>query len=105
VIQLAVIFYQYLLAQQLKIPISYLELLIFTPISIVVTLLPISFGGLGVQEGLWVYLFGRIGIGAEQAITLSLTFTLLGWILSLPGSVILLLDSAGFNKLRQEESK
>jgi glycosyltransferase 2 family protein len=105
VIQLAVIFYQYLLAQQLKIPISYLELLIFTPISIVVTLLPISFGGLGVQEGLWVYLFSRIGVGAEQAITLSLTFTLLGWILSLPGAVILLLDSAGFNKLRQEESK
>ncbi|WP_019502919.1 lysylphosphatidylglycerol synthase transmembrane domain-containing protein [Pseudanabaena sp. PCC 6802] len=104
-IQLAVPFYQYLLAQQLKISISYLELLIFTPISIVVTLLPISFGGLGVQEGLWVYLFGRVGVSAEQAITLSLTFTLLGWILSLPGSIVLFLDAAGVQKLKQDASK
>jgi uncharacterized protein (TIRG00374 family) len=105
VIQLAIPFYQYLLAIQLKIPISYMELLIFTPISIVVTLLPISFGGLGVQEGLWVYLFSRVGVSAEQAITLSLTFTLLGWLLSLPGSVILLLDASGFQKIEQSESK
>ena len=93
VIQLSIIFYQYLLAQQLKIPISYLELLVFTPISIVVTLLPISLGGLGIQEGLWAYLFSRIGLTAEQAVLLSLTFTILGWILALPGAIILLLDS------------
>ncbi|MDX2231606.1 MAG: lysylphosphatidylglycerol synthase transmembrane domain-containing protein [Leptolyngbyaceae cyanobacterium bins.349] len=93
VIQLSVIYYQYLLAQQLKIPVSFLELLIFTPISIVVTLLPISFGGLGVQEGLWAYLFSRVGLPAEQAVLLSLTFTLLGWLLSLPGGIILFLDS------------
>jgi uncharacterized membrane protein YbhN (UPF0104 family) len=100
VIQLSVIFYQYLLAQQLKIPISYLELLVFTPISIVVTLLPISLGSLGVQEGLWAYLFGRIGLTAEQAVLLSLTFTVLGWILALPGAVILLLDSKGLKPIK-----
>ncbi len=101
IIQLAIIYYQYLLAQQLKIPITYLELLVFTPISIVVTLLPISLGGLGVQEGLWAYLFNRIGLTADQAVLLSLTFTILGWLLSLPGAVILLLDSAGFQQFRQ----
>jgi uncharacterized protein (TIRG00374 family) len=103
VIQLGIIYYQYLLAQQLKIPISYLELLVFTPISIVVTLLPISLGGLGVQEGLWAYLFSRIGLTTEQAVLLSLSFTILGWILSLPGAVILLLDSAGFYQLNKEK--
>jgi uncharacterized protein (TIRG00374 family) len=101
IIQLSIIFYQYLLAQQLKIPISYLELLVFTPISIVVTLLPISLGSLGVQEGLWAYLFSRIGLTAEQAVLLSLTFTILGWVLSIPGAVILLLDSKG---LKAKES-
>jgi glycosyltransferase 2 family protein len=95
IIQLSVIFYQYLLAQQLQIPISYLELLVFTPISIVVTLMPISLGGLGIQEGLWAYLFTRIGLTAEQAVLLSLTFTILGWVLALPGAIILLLDSKG----------
>ena len=97
-IALSVIYYLYLLAQQLKIPISFLELLVLAPISIVVTLLPISLGGLGVQEGLWAYFFTRIGLTAEQAVLLSLTFTILGWLLSLPGGVILLLDSAGFQQ-------
>ncbi|WP_434685648.1 lysylphosphatidylglycerol synthase transmembrane domain-containing protein [Pseudanabaena minima] len=101
VIQLSIIFYQYLLAQQLKIPISYLELLVFTPISIVVTLMPISLGGLGIQEGLWAYLFTRIGLTAEQAVLLSLTFTILGWILALPGAIILLLDSKGLKTTKQ----
>jgi hypothetical protein len=55
-------------------------------------------GGLGVQEGLWAYFFTRIGLTAEQAVLLSLTFTIFGWLLSLPGGVILLLDSAGFQQ-------
>jgi glycosyltransferase 2 family protein len=100
IIQLAIIYYQYLLAQQLEIPISYLQLLVFTPISIVVILLPISVGGLGLQEGLWAYLFTRIGLTADQAVTLSLTFTMLGWILSLPGALVLLSDSAGLRRLK-----
>jgi uncharacterized protein (TIRG00374 family) len=104
VIQLGLIYYQYLLAQQLKIPVSYLELLVFTPISIVVTLLPISLGGLGVQEGLWAYLFSRIGLSPDQAVLLSLTFTMLGWLLSLPGAIILFLDSVGLQYVKQSES-
>lgn len=100
-LQLGIVYYHYLVAQQLNIPISYLELLVFIPIIVVVTLLPISLGGLGLKEGLWVYLLGRIGLSSEQALLLSLTITLLGWLLSLPGGVILLLDSAGFQQIRQ----
>ena len=99
-LQLAIVYYHYLVAQQLKIPISYLELLVFIPIIVVVTLLPISLGGLGLKEGLWVYLFSRIGLTAEQALLLSLTITALSWLLSLPGAVILLLDSAGFQYVK-----
>jgi len=100
-LQLAIVYYHYLVAQQLKIPISYLELLVFIPIIVVVTLLPISLGGLGLKEGLWVYLFSRIGLTVDQALLLSLTITMLGWLLSLPGFVILLLDSAGLRQVRQ----
>lgn len=104
-LQLAIVYYHYLVAQQLKIPISYLELLVFIPIIVVVTLLPISLGGLGLKEGLWVYLFNRIGLTVEQALLLSLTITALSWLLSLPGAVILLLDSAGFQQVRQGKIK
>jgi len=100
-LQLAIVYYHYLIAQQLKIPISYLELLVFIPIIVVVTLLPISLGGIGLKEGLWAYLFNRIGLSVEQALLLSLTITALGWLLSLPGAVILLLDSTGLQQIRQ----
>jgi len=102
-LQLAIVYYHYLVAQQLKIPISYLQLLVFIPIIVVVTLLPISLGGLGLKEGLWVYLFSRIGLSAEQALLLSLVITVLSWLLSLPGLVILLLDSTGFKQARQSQ--
>ncbi len=104
-LQLAIVYYHYLVAQQLKIPISYLELLVFIPIIVVVTLLPISLGGLGLKEGLWVYLFSRIGLSAEQALLLSLVITALSWLLSLPGSIILLLDSTGFQQVIQKKNQ
>jgi uncharacterized protein (TIRG00374 family) len=100
-LQLAIVHYHYLVAQQLKIPISYLELLVFIPIIVVVTLLPISLGGLGVKEELWIYLFSRVGLPAEQALLFSLSITALGWLLSLPGAVVLLLDSTGFQSARR----
>lgn len=100
-LMLAIVYYHYLVAQQLKIPISYLELLVFIPIVAVITLLPISLGGLGVKEGLWVYLFNRIGLTVEQALLLSVTITILGWLLALPGGIVLLLDSVGLQHIKQ----
>jgi glycosyltransferase 2 family protein len=103
-LQLGIVYYHYLIAQQLKIPISFFELLVFIPIIVVITLLPISLGGLGLKEGLWVYLFSRVGLTSEQALLLSITITLFSWILSLPGGIVLLLDSAGFRYIRQKNT-
>ena len=103
-LMLAIVYYHYLIAQQLKIPISYLELLVFIPIVAVITLLPISLGGLGVKEGLWVYLFSRIGLTGSQALLLSVTMTILSWLLSLPGGIVLLLDSAGIQHIKQVDN-
>lgn len=98
--QLLVVLYYYLIAQQLQISVSYLQLLIFTAIIVAITLLPISLGGLGVKEGLLVYLFSRVGLSAEEAIVLSLTVTALSWLLSLPGGLVLLLDSTDLKAIR-----
>ncbi|GJD16566.1 conserved hypothetical protein [Rivularia sp. IAM M-261] len=104
VLMLAIVYYHYLVATQLKIPISYLELLVFIPIIAVITLLPISLGGLGLKEGLWVYLFSRINLAVEQALLLSVTITMLSWFLSLPGGIILLLDSSGLQHIKQADN-
>jgi uncharacterized protein (TIRG00374 family) len=100
-LQLAIVYYFYMVANQLKIPISSLELLVFIPIITVVAILPISLGGLGLREGLWVYLFTRVDLNAEQAILLSLTTTLLNWFVSFFGAVILGLDAAGIEVLKK----
>ena len=100
VLQFAIVYYHYLVAQQLGISISFLELLVFIPIIVVITMLPISLGGLGLKEGLWVYLFTRVGQSAEEALLLSLIIMALSWLLSLPGAIILLLDSAGVKHIR-----
>lgn len=102
-LQLVIVYYYYLVAQQLKIPISYWELLVFVPIVVVVTLVPLSLGGLGVREGLLAYLFSRVGLTVEQALLLSLTLAVLGWLLSLPGGMILLLDSAGIQQIKRHK--
>ncbi|NEO83072.1 MAG: flippase-like domain-containing protein [Spirulina sp. SIO3F2] len=104
-LQLGIVYYHYWVAQNLSIFISFWNLLVFIPIISVVTLIPISLGGLGLKEGLWVYLLGRVALSSEQALLLSLTITLLAWLLSLPGGVILLLDLAGFQQGRQEKLK
>jgi glycosyltransferase 2 family protein len=92
-LQLMIIYYYYLISEQLNIPILYWQLLIFVPIVVVVTLLPISLGGLGIKEGVLAYLFVQINLSVEQAVLLSLTVMTLGLILSLPGGIILLFDS------------
>lgn len=93
ILMLAVVYYHYLIAQQLHISVSYLELLVFIPIVALITLLPISLGGLGIKEGLWIYLFSRIGISMEQALLLSFTMTTLALLISLPGGAVLLFHS------------
>lgn len=101
-LMLGIVYYHYLIAQQLRIHVSYSQLLVFIPIITVITLLPISLGGMGVKEGLWVYLFGRIGLTAEQALLISLTMTILCWLLSLPGGLVLLFDASGFAQVKQK---
>lgn len=104
ILQFGIVYYHYFIAQQLGISVSFLALLVFIPIVVVVTLLPISLGGLGLKEGLWVYLFSRIGLSVEDAILLSLTITFLSWLLSFPGAAILLLDSTGIQVLSKNKS-
>lgn len=101
ILQFGIVYYHYFIAQQLGIEVSFLALLVFIPIIVVVTLLPISLGGLGLKEGLWVYLFSRIGLSVEDALLLSLTITFLSWLLSLPGGIVLLFDSVGFQQVRR----
>jgi uncharacterized membrane protein YbhN (UPF0104 family) len=69
--------------------------LVFVPLTSLVLILPISFAGLGVREGTYVYLFGQVGLAREVALSLSLLVYALGTVApGLVGGVIYLLRGA-----------
>jgi uncharacterized protein (TIRG00374 family) len=61
---------------------------IFVPLIVLVSLLPISVGGIGVREGAFVYFFAQVGMSTAEAFTLSLLLYVLNLIVILPGGVI-----------------
>jgi len=54
------------------VPISYF--FIFMPIIWVITMIPISIGGLGLREGAFAFFFSQVGMASENAIALSLLY-------------------------------
>jgi hypothetical protein len=61
---------------------------IFIPITQAVSLIPLSFNGLGFREGSYVFLFGYVGISNTLSLTAALVFLFLVIILSLVGGVV-----------------
>ena len=67
---------------------SFLELVAIIPIIVLGTRLPISMDGIGVQEGLYVVLFGLVGISASQALLMSITFRAMAMLSTLPFGIM-----------------
>jgi uncharacterized protein (TIRG00374 family) len=78
--------------------------LIFVPITSLVLILPISFAGLGVREGTYVFLFSQVGIAQEVALSLSLLVYVLGTVSpGLVGGVVYVLRGArSYQEVKQE---
>jgi len=76
-IQLVVFMSVYLITVSLGVDVAFIHILIFVPLIVVITSIPISISGLGVREGAFVLLFGIVGIKDETAIAISF-----GWFLS-----------------------
>jgi len=63
-----------LVAQALHLSVPVWTFFLFLPIAIIGLLLPISISGFGVREGVFVALFGQVGLSEAQATALSLAF-------------------------------
>ncbi len=75
-------------AMALDMDISVTYFLLFLPLITLVTMVPISFGGLGLREATMVALFALVGITSAQILALSLTVHLINLGLSLFGGLI-----------------
>ena len=79
---------QYLLGIATGIALPFWYCLVFHPLVVLATALPVSLGGFGVREGGYVLLLGRIGIAPSQAVALSLLWFAVTAIAGLLGGLV-----------------
>lgn len=87
--QLVVIYF--VLARALALPVSLADLCLYVPLLGVASMVPLSLAGLGVRDGMGVYLFAQIGLPAAAALGLTLSWFLVMIAGSLPGALVFLL--------------
>lgn len=92
VVQFASAVMVYALARDLDLPVNAADCLFVVPIANLIQTLPISIGGWGVREGVFVAAFGLVGLAAPSALALSALFGLVTALGSLPGGVFWLLQ-------------
>jgi glycosyltransferase 2 family protein len=81
----------FLLAKALNIQVSLLYLFFVVPITFILTMLP-SINGLGVREGGFVFLLGRIGVSDAAAVSLSFSTILIPMIVSIAGGILFVMQ-------------
>jgi uncharacterized membrane protein YbhN (UPF0104 family) len=86
-VQMATVGFYVAVAHALHVRVGASDLAVIVPVSAVVQMLPVSFGGLGVREGAFSVYFAGIGSSPESALLLSLTATALIMLFSLSGIV------------------
>ena len=84
---LGILFY-YAIALSLSIDIPFILFCILIPIVNLVTMTPISPGGLGVKEGMFVLLFTQYGVPAVESLAISLIGTALYMVIIMMGAVV-----------------
>ena len=78
----------YLLGLGLAIALPLPAYFAFVPLILVVMLLPVTFNGIGTSQVAFVWFFGRAGVPAASAFTLSVLFVALGVVGNLPGGLL-----------------
>jgi len=91
-LQAIIILQFYIFALALGLDLSLVVFAVFIPVILVLLMLPISVGGLGVREGLFVVFFSTVAVSAAQALALSLLFFVSGLTMSLYGGYLFMIS-------------
>ncbi len=78
----------YLISQALGGGISLLHIFLFTPLITFVLLIPISIGGIGLNQSAYVFFFNLVGVPEEKSLAISLIMQAIIIVASLPGGVL-----------------
>jgi uncharacterized protein (TIRG00374 family) len=78
-----------LAARALHLDVAFANLLVIVPVAMLVSILPVSIGGLGLREGTMVSLLGMVGVAPAAGLALSVLLLATGFVSTLPGAVFL----------------
>jgi glycosyltransferase 2 family protein len=81
-------FANYLVAEALGGGISLLHIFLFNPLIAFVLLIPVSVGGLGLNQGAFVFFYGLVGVDKQVALPVSLVMQIIIYVTSLPGGFL-----------------
>ena len=84
---------QFSIARALSVELPLAVFALFVPLIALMNLLPISFNGLGVREGVYIFLFTPLGVPPETAVAMSLAFYFLRFTAGLLGGALVGLSS------------
>lgn len=84
-----IIYHQVAISMNILIP--FIFYLFAIPFILIVSLLPISFGGLGVREAAAVFVFAIAGVSEDAALSMALVAMSITYLASLVGGILLLL--------------
>jgi hypothetical protein len=99
-LQINVVLFYYFIGVSLDIDVSILYYFMIVPIALVVLLVPFSINGIGLREGVFVFLFTELGVASQDAIALSVLSFLLTLTQAIVGGIIFALR--GINLRRSE---
>jgi uncharacterized protein (TIRG00374 family) len=86
--QFFIVLINYMVCLSLAIPISFFTLIWIVASVGILRVLPISIAGIGVREGGYVFLLGKYGIAATQALSFSLLILGISLILAITGGLL-----------------
>ncbi len=94
VYQLLIMVFSHLVSVALGLGISLRYFVLFVPVTVIMSLIPISINGVGIRESGYVFLLSKIGHSSSEALALSLLIYGLSVLASLVGGICYLLRGA-----------
>ena len=88
----------YVIAVAVNADVAFIPVLFISSLVALVTIIPISINGLGVQEGSFIFYLQQLGAASSAALLVALLYRLTLMILGLVGGLIFLLDQGSGRK-------
>ena len=86
VVQFVLVGFYLAIARSMAIPVSYWQMALIAPMSLLVQMLPVSMNGFGVREATFAYYFTQIGLSIEQALLVSFVGAAMTIVFSISGA-------------------